>query len=265
MSLPTVELGSLRVSRLIAGGGPFAGISHQSPALNRAMLDYHTTARVLETLHTCVAAGINTLLARADAHIMRLLHEFRGEGGQIHWIAQTAPEYRTVEDNVRRAVAAGADAVYLHGGVCETLWSEGELAELERLLAVLRATGRPCGFAAHDPRCHLDLAPRLAVDFQMVCLFNCGSLHSGGGEHFDPADPAAALAAIAAIQRPCLAYKILGAGRYDPAVQFPRVFGEIKPSDAVVVGLYTEHHPRQVEDNAALVRQCLADQPVARS
>jgi hypothetical protein len=46
------------------------------------------------------------------------------------------------------------------------------------------------------------------------------------------------LDAIAQIERPCIAYKILGAGRYEAEPAFQETFGRIKSTDAVAVGMY---------------------------
>ena len=39
------------------------------------------------------------------------------------------------------------------------------------------------------------------------------------------------------IQKPCIGYKILGAGRIDPVMAFEHAFEHIKPGDVVNVGI----------------------------
>ncbi len=257
MTLPQVKLGELSVSRLIVGGNPFSGNSHQSRQLDAAMRDWFTTARIIETLHACEEQGLTTFLGRADAHVMRVLHEYWNDGGKLQWIAQTAPEMWSVEDNIRRAVGAGAAAVYLHGGWFDDRWARGEIAPAERALALIRQLGRPAGIAAHVPRFHLEAAERLDLDFHLVCVFQCGSILTGRGDTFDLADVPVALDAIQRLSRPCIAFKVLGAGRFDPAVMLPQVCRGIKPTDAVLLGFYPQHHPTQVADTVALVRALL--------
>ena len=92
MALTNITLGSLPISRLILGGNPFSGFSHQTPAKDREMVAYFTTTRIKETLRQAESLGINTLLARTDRHIMRTLQEYWNEGGRIQWIAQTADQ-----------------------------------------------------------------------------------------------------------------------------------------------------------------------------
>lgn len=263
MALPAVSLRGLTVSRLIVGGNPFSGHAHQTAALSAEMLDYYTTAKIHDVLATCEQCGINTFLGRADAHIIRVLREYWNAGGTIQWIAQTAPEMASLESNIKHAADAGAAAIYLHGGWVDRCFEQDRLNEVAAGLEAIRRTGLPVGLAAHFPAYHLRAAERFEVDFQMVCMFTCRSLHYGGGEHFDQADVPAALDAIERLPSTCIAYKLLGAGRYDPREMLPLVYNRLKPGDLGLLGFYPKHHPRQVEETVALVEQILAAQPAA--
>ena len=103
MKLPTIAIGLHRVSRLIIGGNPYSGISHHSPAKSKEMEDYYTAGRIMADLREAERCGINTVLARADRHIMRVLNEYRNSGGRIQWIAQTAKgsEYADLATHIR--------------------------------------------------------------------------------------------------------------------------------------------------------------------
>src|ERR1051326_1058343 len=85
-TLPTVRLGGVDVSRLIIGGNPFSGNSHMSSERDRDMLDYFTTERIKATLFECERQGLTTMQSRGDRHILRMLREYRNEGGTLHWI-----------------------------------------------------------------------------------------------------------------------------------------------------------------------------------
>lgn len=265
MTLPRVRIGSLEISRLLVGGNPFSGISHQSPERDRQMMDYYTAECIKQTLRECEAVGINSAILRADAHIWRLLREYWNEGGRIQWIAQTAPEYGDQYANIDRAVAHGASAVFLQGLVTERLYTEGRMDGIADLVAHIRRCGLPAGVAAHAPEVHLAVRDAgIPVDFHMVCFYDCGSVHVDRGEQFDPADPPRAVAAIQAISRPCIAYKVLAAGRVPAREALPYAFAHIKPTDAVVVGVYTRDDPGMVQENAALaVKSCAAPSPLA--
>jgi len=79
------------------------------------------------------------------------------------------------------------------------------------------------------------------------------------GEPFFESDPADMTAVIRQVEKPCLAFKILAAGRVcwsKPAVEqaFQYAFANIKPSDGVLVGLFPRYADEVAED-AAFVRK----------
>jgi hypothetical protein len=51
-----------------------------------------------------------------DNHVIRILCEYRDEGGRIDWIAQTPPELASIERSVSRALGTGANAISVQGG-----------------------------------------------------------------------------------------------------------------------------------------------------
>ena len=74
--------------------------SHVSSSLSGEMRDYFTSANTKKLLAACENAGINSWPSRADRHIMRLLHEYRQEGGRIQWIAETTSDYGDPKRNL---------------------------------------------------------------------------------------------------------------------------------------------------------------------
>ena len=84
------------------------------------------------------------------------------------------------------------------------------------------------------------------------------------GEVYLPSDPPRMFKVIQSTRKPCLAYKVLAAGRrVDSAGQvrqcFETAFKNIKPSDALIVGMYQQLSD-QVGDNAAIVREICSRQ-----
>ena len=84
------------------------------------------------------------------------------------------------------------------------------------------------------------------------------------GEIYLPSDPPRMFAAIKAARKPCLVYKVLAAGRRIGTMAeirrcFETALSSIKPTDALIVGMYQEFGD-QVGDNAALVRE-IASRP----
>lgn len=258
--LPTVDLCGLTVTRLILGGNPFSGFSHQSHERDEEMLNYYTTERLKETLRRAETAGINTTIMRSDLHVHRLLREYYNEGGTLQWIAQVGADsgQQTVSQAIDVAVAARAKAIYIHGGQVDQAYAEGNKEILIEWMERIRGYGLPAGVAGHAPEAHLWVHSLGIADFHAVCFYNCGSLHRGGGDRFDPADPPRAVAAIQQISAPCIAYKILGAGRVPARQAFEFAFAHIKPTDMVNVGIYRGDNDNMVEEDAALTREILS-------
>src|SRR5438034_10010530 len=79
------------------------------------------------------------------------------------------------------------------------------------------------------------------------------------GEIYLPSDPPRMFKVIRSVRKPCLAYKVLAAGRRvnNPAEVrrcFETALTNIKPTDAMIVGMYQQFGD-QVGDNAAAVRE----------
>ena len=257
--VPKVSFCGIEVSRLILGGNPFSGFSHQSPDRDKEMVNYYTTTRIKDTLRRAEAAGINTSVLRSDGHIERILREYYNEGGCIQWIVQVGARPEEFAGTVARAVSLGAKAAYIHGGIGDKAYMEQDLDMLTQLLGHIHDQGIPAGIGAHAPEAHRWVYESdLAVDFHVVSFYNCGSLHDGKGKKFQSEDPPLACEAIREIDRPCIGYKIMGAGRVDARDAFDLAFANIKPNDCVNVGMYLGDNENMVEENAAMVSEILA-------
>jgi len=249
--LPQVPLGPLSITRFIVGGNPFSGHAHQTAEVASEMLDYHTTERIKATLRECEEQGVNTFLGRGDNHVQRMLREYWNEGGTLQWIAQTAPERASTEANIRQIRGTGAVACFLHGGMVDGTFRNGDPEEMRDWIALIKELGMVAGMASH----HYEFPLRaeemdLGCEFYMCCFYLSESYKRG--ELYLDEDRDNMAATIRAIDKPCLAYKIMAAGRNDPEEAFSYAFANIKPSDAVVVGVYTKHHPEQVAEDVAL-------------
>ncbi|MFN2231723.1 MAG: hypothetical protein ACK2VA_18290 [Anaerolineae bacterium] len=258
--LPTVAFCGLTVTRLIIGANPFGGYSHQNAARDEEMRTYYTVGRILETWERAEAAGINTMITNNETpHVLEAVRRYLGAGGTLQWIAQlncrTKPDMRAAIDE---AVAIGCKAVYFHGALVDKAYVEQDEGTIRAWCDHARSRGVPAGVAGHAPQAHLWVHGLDAADFHAVCLFNCGSLHTGKGDKFRLADMAPALAAIRRIEKPCIAYKIMGAGRIDARMAFEYAFEQIKPGDVVNVGMHRGDRDDMVGGNAVLVREILS-------
>ena len=141
---------------------------------------------------------------------------------------------------------------------------------LTDLLKRIRDQGVLVGLSAHNPTL-IELAEEKGwdVDYYMCCLYYLTRPKEEYrkllgddlplGEIYLPSDPPRMFKVIQATKKPCLVYKVLAAGRRvgSPAEVrqcFETAFENIKPTDALIVGMYQQFGD-QVGENAALVRE----------
>lgn len=264
-----VQIAGRPVSRFIIGGNTFSGFSHQSVEKDREMVRYFTVQRIKRTLHQAEALGINTLVARGDAHIRRLLLEYWDEGGTVQWFCQTCPEMGPPERTVEQAIAMGACACYIHGGVMDFLYAQNRLDEVRPALEKIRAAGLPAGVAAHNPRVLEWAEQNLSVDFYMACYYNptprdkAAAHPHGAVEVYREEDRDAMTAMIARLSRPAIHYKVLAAGRNHPAAAFRYVARHLRPQDAVCVGVYPKGKPDMLLEDVRLFFEAVGTTPAA--
>jgi len=259
-TVPRVALGKLQVSRLIVGGNMFSGFSHISPAKDAEMTRYYTAARIKATLHRAEELGINTFIGRADRHIGRLMREYRDEGGTIQWIAQTASELPKPTMSIAIAIQFGASGIYIHGGQMDWMFAGGNMDEALKGIEAIRAAGLPVGVASHRPSV-LAWAEqqKLDIDFYMCAYYDpAPRIHNPShdpkaNETYDPADRDAMVAAIAALSKPAIHYKVLAGGRTPPERAFAFVKDHWRDGDAVCVGFYTGDKPDMIEEDIRLL------------
>jgi len=256
--LPTVPFGDIRITRLISGGNPLCANSHLSEEMNRDMHEYFTDERVVEYLQRVQAAGINTLQARGDYHhVLHWVELFRRSGGRLHWIAQTASEMHDVYQNIRVLAAAGAAGIYHHGTRTDAWWHEGCIDRVEDYLKCMRDCGVRVGLGTHVPEV-IDHAETKGwdLDFYMACVYNLSRRPRESAlvapdapqpkEEYREGDPPKMYERIRRTDKQCLAFKVLAAGRRcrtqdDARRTFREAFENIKPTDAVVVGMFPKY------------------------
>lgn len=260
----TVRIGSVSVTQFIVGSNPFSGFSHQSVENDLRMKKYFTVERIKATLREAESLGVNTLIARADHHVMRLLLEYWDQGGTIQWLAQTCPELGPMAASVRNAVAGGAKGCHVHGGVTDKMLADGTLAEVQREIDALRQAGLAGGIAGHNPAVFEFAEQHLDVDYYMCCYYNptdrsrrAEHVH-GAVEKFVEEDRQRMIGVIRGLSKPVIHYKILAAGRNDPVEAFATAARAMRPNDAVCVGVYTEDQKDMLSYDVQLLERSLA-------
>ncbi len=262
--METVKLGGLEVSRFILGSNPFSGFAHQTPEASRDMVHYYTVERIKQALRQAEQAGITTLIARADQHVIRTLTEYWDQGGTLQWVAQTCPGVGPSERVARMAIEGGAKAVFIHGGVMDYCHASGDFSDPLAGIEAIRSAGLPVGVAGHNPQVFAWAEENLSLDFYMCSYYNAAHRDksaeklSGQPEWFHDADRRKMVETIAALPRPVVHYKVMAAGRNDPAEALSFAARAMQPSDAVCVGVFTKHKPDMIAEDVRLFESAWA-------
>ena len=258
-----VNIGDVRVSRFILGSNPFSGFSHQGIEEDSAMRHYYTAARIKETIRNAESLGIDTLIARADQHVIRVLMEYWDEGGTVQWFSQTCPELGSPESSINRAKNYGAAACYIHGGVADNLFANDKLDRIPPLIERIKEEGMLAGIAGHVPGVHEWAEEHLDVDFHMCCHYNpiprddIPEHVSGCKEAYLEEDRRRMTETVQRLSKPVIHYKIMAAGRNDPNEAFAYAAKAMRPNDAVCVGVYTKDNPDMLKQDVALLEKHL--------
>ena len=239
-------LGEHKISRLICGSNPFLGYSYLGPHTDKQMKDYYTKERVVELLLKCEQEGIT-------AHQSSSRHDYisglRESGSNIKVFTLSSNR-----DNINSDID-NADPIALvhHGGVSDRLFAEGKSDIVHDYVKSVKDNGIMAGVSAHNP----DVIKKIAdedwdIDFFMTCFYHLTrkmvqpeSLPTlpVSSYHFFKDDPKVMTSVIRQVKQPCLAFKILGAGRLcsnqeEVIAAFKFAFDNLKPTDGIIVGLF---------------------------
>jgi hypothetical protein len=262
--LPQIRFGEYSLSRLICGTNPFNGGSHLSVFVNHAMKEYYTEQQILKTLGRCRQVGINCWQAGANNY--KLYQRLIEQGYKMHYLSLGKDPAE-----IKKLAAAGTIGIAHHGEVTDRMFKAGRLDEINDYLKRVRDAGLMVGVSTHMPAVIEQVESKgWDVDFYMGCVYErhrsaaeleklLGQAPIPVGEVYLPDDPPRMFKVMRQTRRPCLAFKILAAGRLSKKKEwvekaFRDTFGSIKPSDAVIVGIY-DRYSDQPAENAAYTRR----------
>jgi len=250
--MPMIHLGKLEISRFILGTNPFFGYAHQPGEIGGQMKEYYTDERIIANLDEAAAHGITAVASPPDERWQKLWKRYRESGGKLkHWISQPHRPPEKIPGEIEESVKAGASAVFIQGHKVEGQFEQGTFDVVREWVEIIRKLGVPAGIGAHRQDCHLEAQKRgFPVDFYYQCMFNVAH-----GDTFEKGDPQKAAEVIRKLEKPVIAYKILGAGRVRPKEGFEFALKNIQAKDGVCVGIYTKANPRQIEENAGYVKR----------
>jgi hypothetical protein len=268
MEMPKVKFAGTEISRLICGGNPVSGFSHFSDELDEEFRKYYTFENCHRLIADCEKNGINTMQFRGDRFYLRLILEHRGRGGKMNFIMQTASEMRDIKANIKEIKSYGPLAIYHHGTHTDNMYHEGRIDEIGDIIKAIKDTGAYAGLGTHIPGI-IEYAEEKGwpTDFYMACLYNLARKtkavqalgQKSSDEVFIHEDRDEMAAVVRKVKKPCLAFKVLAASRNcgtDDCVKeaFKYAFDRIKPTDAVVVGMF-QKYKNQVKENSDIVKQ----------
>lgn len=266
--MPTVPFGPTRVSRLIVGANPINAGSHLSTFVNRQMQRYFTPENVLGLLGRCQELGINTW--QSGTGNLARWQEHRRRGGELQYLslAADAPDD---PDNVARLAQAGVIGIAHHGETTDVMFKEKRLGQVREFCRRVRDSGSRVGVSTHMPAVIETIEEQgWDVDFYMACVYErhrsreellklLGHVPIPVPEVYLESDPLRMCEVIRRTSKTCLAFKILAAGRLCESPEqveaaFKFTFESIKPTDAVIVGIYPEYSDQVAEDSALTIK-----------
>jgi len=263
--LPTTRIGGHEFSRLIVGANPFNAGSHLSVFVDRQMRAYYTPEQILKTLRRCRQVGITCW--QAVPGNLGLYRRLVGGGCPMHFIVIAHGD----EAEIQHLRDGGCIGIAHHGEVTDTLFKQGRLDRVNEYLKRVRDAGLLVGVSTHMPEV-VDWIESKGwdLDYYMTCVYErhrsgealkrlLGHVPLPPREVYLQDDPPRMFKAMRGTRRPCLAFKILAAGRLSDRKEwveraFRDTFSSIKPTDGIIVGIY-DRYSDQPADCAALVRR----------
>jgi hypothetical protein len=270
-ALPEIALGNKRVSRLIAGSNPILGYSYGTAKLTAHMQNYFTVERTTEFLLHCERQGITTFQGNFSPKVRSALLAARERGSKLQFILLASGYENGVP---KEALELQPIAISHHGGVTDKLFRAGQSAVVKDFVKRVHDAGLVAGISMHNP----DNLARIEDsawenDFYMTCFYyltrspeELGRIVSEptveqtlGEYYFFAGDPERMTRRVRETRKPCLGFKILGAGRLCKNAQmldkaFSYAYRSIKPVDGVIVGMYPAFSD-EVQENVALARK----------
>jgi hypothetical protein len=247
VSLPTIRLGTLEVSRLILGSNPFWGYSHKSAQLDEEMRRHHTDERIMQILDEAADCGLTALASPPDERWVNIWARYLEKGGRLKiWISQCHGNPEQMPAEIDRSVKAGAKAIFIQGLRVEEQFGLGNFDVLRSWIERIKEAGLPAGAAAHWPEVHPELERRkFPTDFYYQCFYNVSQSND-----YSAGEREKAMATIKELEKPVVAYKILAAGRLPASEGFEYAFNHIARKDGVCVGIYAQEAIDQIRQNA---------------
>lgn len=258
MKLPRIKFGKVTLSRLVCGANPFNAGSHLSVFVNHQMRQYYTTEQILKTLRRCQEVGINCWQSGGDKY--KMYRRFIDQGGRMHYISINSDPAE-----IEPIAKAGGLGIAHHGETTDSLFKAGKLDKIYDFLKRVRDAGLMVGVSTHMPAVIEAIEDKgWDVDYYMACVYErhrteaelkklLGYVPIPVREVYLQEDPPRMFKVMRQTERPCLAFKIMAAGRLSERKAwvekaFRQTFQSIKSNDGVIIGIYDEYSDQPAED-----------------
>ena len=290
--VPTVRFGKYDVSRLIIGSNPVAGLSHLSHMIDVEMRAWNTPDRINQCFKRAEEAGINCMEdggQRVPAYNQALGGHMMCTTRNTAGLDESIKPGRGAREI---AAKTGCIAIH-HGGAGDTgtdaWWRRGKLDRVREWCKSVRDAGVLVAVTTHRPEIvEIMESQNWDVDYYMCCVYKYGRTKAewekefaanpglapaevihysdgpreqyyGDGNLFVRGDPPAMYKVVKQTKKPCFVYKIPASGRLCDREEyveqaFKECFENIKPTDAVVVGMYDKQSD-QYTINAGYARK----------
>ena len=263
-----MKFGALEVGRLMLGCNPLNGGAHFNATYGNLMREWFTAERACQVMHYANRFGINAMNYSDKGHCPQYCEQFRDQGGTMHLIAGDSLD----NDPVAVVKNLKPHSFHRQGEVVDVAFREGKMNDVREWCKRVRDTGVMVGVATHKPEViALIEEQNWDVDYYCGCAYNRtrsdeewrkvlnGELMEMSREIYMQSDPARMFKVMRQTAKPCIAFKILAAGRIAPdqvEQAFRTVFASIKPIDGVWVGMFPKDSD-QVKQNAEIVHRIL--------
>lgn len=269
--LPSVQFaGRHEISRLVIGTNPLMGYSHFNRILDQCMREWMTLERRIETILAAERAGITAWQLHYQKETIETLRGVRERGSKIRVFLLSDFELQKDFSMIPAVAKLGFLGMAHHGNRTDEAFREGKMDRVLEFVQRVRDTGVMAGVSTHNPAVIEWIEEKgWPVDYYMACFYHVTrtpeqtrALMNGErplGEPFLEKDPERMTRVILQTRKPCLAFKVLGAGRagggreqIEAAFRF--AFSHIKPGDAVIVGMWPKFKD-EIAENCDIVRK----------
>ena len=276
--LPTVAFGKHHITRMIIGSNPLYGYSHFNRVLDAHFREYFTPEQKLRLLMHAEAMGINTWQVHyndqpAGNSPVDDYKRYRAAGGKMNLVLLAdfglMKDYKLVPEVVKTMQPL---CIAHHGGVTDNKFRAGNKQSIRDFFKAVHDAGVMAGVSTHNPAV-VDVAEGEGWenDYYMTCLYRVSRTVEEAraefgeaplGETFFERDPERMFKMIRLTKKPCLAFKVMGAGRNIDSPEhveevLRKAYASIKPTDAIIVGMYGKFKDEAAE-NTALARKILS-------